>query len=56
MVVKARKKNLTWGGSPLCKNANFLPHQSHAKYELPRSHKPFWFLLSHQISLSTLGS
>jgi hypothetical protein len=36
------KKLLIGGGSPLSKDANFPPHQSHAENQLPLSHKLFW--------------
>jgi hypothetical protein len=38
---KNKKKFLTWGSSPLSKDANFAPHRSLAGYQLPCSHKPF---------------
>jgi hypothetical protein len=30
----------SWDSSPLCKDANFHPHQTHAENQLPHSHKP----------------
>ncbi len=34
MLIKS-KKNSYLGGSPLCKDANFPPHQSHAELTAP---------------------
>ncbi len=40
LAVKVKnKKTLTWGGSPLCKDANFPPHQSHAVNQLSLPHR-----------------
>ncbi len=44
-AVSEKWKSFTWRGSPLCRDANFPPHQSHAVNWLP-SHPwaPFWLL------------
>jgi hypothetical protein len=42
MAIKTVKKALPWGGSPLCKDMNFPPHQSHGMNRLPLTHEPFF--------------
>jgi hypothetical protein len=40
VVIKKEQKSPTWCSSPLCKDANFPPHQPLAEYQLPCSQKP----------------